>query len=139
MCSDKGGRRPARGGVTLHAIRSKCTHVESRLTMARSAICRNFEMPRLMTLTANQLTMLTRQWECTPIVIKDAVLPAGGHVTGSAIRPQFPIVAVILGMTCKTIFGCSFKNIVLMTGKTAHARMPAHEWKGGGSVIKFRG
>jgi hypothetical protein len=83
--------------------------------MARSAICWNFELPRLMTLTANQLTMSTGQWECTHIVIKDAVLPAGGDVARSAICSKLTLVVVILGMTCKTIFGSSLENTILMT------------------------
>jgi hypothetical protein len=45
MSSHKCPTRPGRGGVTLHAIRSKGTQVESWLSMAGRTICWDFELP----------------------------------------------------------------------------------------------
>ena len=83
--------------------------------------------------------MLTRQWECTRIVIKDAVIPAGWYVAGSAIRPKLAVVCIILRVAGKTILGSAFKNIILMTRLAIQVCVIADERKRSGIMVKSRG
>jgi hypothetical protein len=77
------------------------------------------------------------QRECSGIVIKGDIAPARRDVADGTACTELPIMAIIPGVTGKTIFGSAFENSILMTGQAIHAPMFANQRKCRGIVIEF--
>jgi hypothetical protein len=111
--------------------------MEDWLSMTGSAICWDFELSRRMTLTASQFGMFACQRECTGIMIKSDIVPAGRYVADGAIRSQLTVMFISHGMAGKTIFGGALKNAISMTGIAIQHRVVSNERKCSCIVIEF--
>ena len=81
--------------------------------------------------------MYTCQWECSEIVIKGDIIPPCRYVAHGAVCTKLTLMAVVLRVTRKTIFGGAFESFIPVTGKTIYTRMFANQGKCCRTVIEF--
>jgi len=83
----------------------------------------------LMAFRTTQVLVFPDKRETGIIVVKGHIAPSAGVMTGTAIRPELPVMFVLAGMAGKTIFRRPLVNAVGMTCTALNICMLARKRK----------
>jgi len=133
----KRGILPTASSMTGRTDRTKLTVVCIFGGMAGVTIPgRTFVNPIDMTGFTLGVGVDTGQWEICFAVIETHIFPTAGVMAGCAIRAELTIMCILLSMTGKTILGCTFENIVHMTGCALYIEMQTCKRESGLGMIE---
>ena len=128
---------PTAGHMAGAAIRAKLAIVSISGSMAGKTVRRRtFELSIGMAGCAGCILVLASQWETRCAVVKARLLPATGHMTGTAIRAKLAIVSIPGGMAGIAIRRCALELSVGMAGGAGNILVLAPQRESGRAMVK---